>query len=98
MHLKKPRASKAALLIVLAHFLPAPAAAQPAGTVRVRIDALKRSTWGHYAADGPVLIGPQSALELEWRVANQTGAALDIPSMDAVLRLRVTGPGGDIAV
>jgi len=71
---------------VLAAFRPydtEPAKAFAAAGIRVRVDLLKM-TIEEKVGDGPVLLGSQSALELEWRVLNQTGDTLNFPSPDAV--------------
>lgn len=44
-----------------------------------------------------MFIGPQSALEFEWRVLN-TGRPLEVGSPDTVLRLRVSAGGREIPV
>ena len=99
MHLlKRPLLITSAVCVLLCH---SPVAAQnpSEGTVRVRVDVLKPSTFELKLGAGPVLIGPQSALELEWRLLNQTGRPLELTSPDAVLRLRVSAAGGaEIAV
>src|SRR5262249_19396594 len=63
-----------------------------------RVAMLKVSNFEHTVSDGPVLIGPQSALELEWRILNGAGSPVEIPSPDAVLRLRVSTGGIEIPV
>lgn len=65
--------------------------------VKVRLQVLKRSTFER-TANGPVLIGPQSTPEFEWRVVNHTGNPVEIPSLDAVLRLHVSAGGREIPV
>jgi hypothetical protein len=75
-------------VLVVPHCLPV-VAQNPSGTVGVRVELLKRSIFERQGSDGPRLIGPQSALELEWRLYNGTGGPLEIPSFD-VLRLHVT--------
>jgi hypothetical protein len=88
----------AAVLAALCQYAPDPAEAQTVAGVRVRVDALKKSTFEQTSLDGPVLVGPQPALELEWRVLNKTGEMLEIPSPGAVLLLRVAGQGREIPV
>ncbi len=98
MHLSKASVVTAAVLAALCQYAPDPAEAQTAADVHVRVEALKKSTFERKSADGPALVGPQSALELEWRVLNKTGTTLEMPSPEAVLRLRVTGQGSEIPV
>jgi hypothetical protein len=86
MHLPKTMLLTAVLLLL--HHSPA-AAQDLAGSIRVQVHVLKGSTFEQKVANGPVLIGPQSALEIEWRLFNDTGRPLEIPSFD-MLRLRVS--------
>lgn len=88
----------ASSVVVLLHHSPGAAQNASEGTVRVRVEVLKPSTFERKVGTGPVLIGPQSALELEWRVTNQTGRPLEIPSPDAFLRLRLSAGGIDTPV
>jgi hypothetical protein len=97
VHFRKVSVLAAAVLAALCQYPPDPAEAQTAAGVRVRVDALK-STFELKSSDGPVFVGPQSAFELEWRVLNQTGDTLEIPTAAAVLRLRVAGQGREIPV
>jgi hypothetical protein len=100
MHPRNASVLAAVVLAALCPYSPGPAEAeaQPVAGVRVRVDALKRSTFERKASDGPVFVGPQSAFELEWRVLNRSGGTLDIPSPGAVLRLRVASQGREIPV
>jgi len=98
MHLLKLPVLIAALLAALSHYAPDVARAQARAGVRVRVDVLKQSTIELGSVNGPVLVGPQPALELEWRVLNNTGETLEMASPGAVLRLRVAGEGHEIPV
>jgi hypothetical protein len=98
MQLSTASVLTAAVLAGLCHYAPDPAEAQTVAAVRVRVEALKKSTLDQKSADGPVLVGPQSAFELEWRVLNSTGETLEIPSPNAFLWLRVARLGREIPV
>ena len=91
MHFRNTAVLTTAVVVALCQFAFDRAEAQLISGARVRVHLLKLSTFEHGA--GQVMVGPQSALELEWRVLNETGVALRIPSLDAVLRLRVSGQG-----
>ncbi len=77
---------------------PPKVAAQQAAGIKVRIAMLKQSTFERVSGNGPVLVGPQSALELEWRLANGTGRTVDVPAPDAAFRLRVSTQGREVPV
>jgi hypothetical protein len=85
--------------VVLASCLDPPdsAKAQTVAGVSVHIDVLKRSSYER-GSTGPVLVGPQSAFELEWTVHNSTGEVLHISSPGAILALRVSRRGRRIPV
>lgn len=80
----------AGLTTVLSIDPPDPAEAQRRIGLSLRVDVLKRSPYESSSFPGPVLHGPQSALELEWHAMNRTGAPFDIPSLDALLQLRLS--------
>lgn len=98
MHLPRAALLTASAVFLLLHHSPVAAQNPSEGTVRVRVEVLKPSTFELKLGAGPVLIGPQSTLELEWRLLNQTGRPLEFSSPDAVLRLRVAAGGAEIAV
>lgn len=89
----------AGVLGILTSGLLAPAQTQgEAGIgVRIRIVVLKVSTFEKKASDGAVVVGPQTAIELEWRLLNGTSDTIEIPAPNA-LRLRVERRGGEIPV
>lgn len=89
-----------ATVFTLLHDSPLAAqyAAASEGTVRVGVSMLKPSRFEGKVGAGPVLIGPQSAIDLEWRLVNQTGRPLEIASLEAVLRLRVSADGSEVPV
>ena len=97
MHLRRTPVLSAAVLAALCQYAPDLAQAQNVGGVRVRVNVLKKAL-EQKSGNGPALMGPQSALELEWRLLNTTGEALEIPSPGTVLRLRVAGQGREIPV
>lgn len=76
---------------------PTLVAAQTIAGVRVRVDVLKRASQ-QKSLGGPALVGPQRALELEWRVLNETGDTLELPAPGSVLRLRVRALEREVAV
>jgi hypothetical protein len=98
MHFSKTALGTACVVAVLLHHSSAAAQDYSQSSVRVRVVPLKRSTFERKAGDGPVLIGPQPALELEWRIFNGTGRPVEIPSLDTVLRLRISTERREIPV
>src|SRR5688572_22734000 len=70
----------AAVLVALSHHTSARATAQTVAGVRVRVAVTKQWTREETSWRGPQLVGPQAAIELEWRVLNSTGETLEIPS------------------
>lgn len=88
----------AAVLAALFHHTADSAAAQTVAGVRVRVDVTKKLTREEKSSHGPVLVGPQEAVELEWRIHNSTGGVLELPSPDAFLSLRVARAGRPVAV
>jgi hypothetical protein len=89
MHLYKTSFLIAAVLVGPCLYEPQSVKAQPAVGVRVRVDALKRSTFEREAAGSPVLVGPQSGIELE-------GACSTGPARLLTWRLR-TGSSGCVS-
>lgn len=91
--------ASAAVLGILTSGLLAPAQTQGEAEtgVRIRIVVLKVSHSEKKASNGAVVVGPQTAIELEWRLLNGTSDTIEIPSPNA-LRLRVERRGGDIPV
>ena len=85
----------AALVATPALYASGATTAQLGAAVHARID-LRKATPRPEVAKGPVLVGPQPALELEWHVANHNDGTLEIPSPATVLRLRVMGQGNEI--
>lgn len=85
----------AALCIGQAHHLLA--VQEIAGDMRVRVEFVKRSNFEREATS-IVLVGPQPAIELNWRVTNTSDAVLQIPSPDALLAIRISGDGRGIRV
>ena len=83
----------AGLITLLSVDPPDPAEAQRRIGLSLRVEVLKRSPFDSSPGAGPVLLGPQSALELEWRAMNNTGAPFDIPSLDALFQLHLSGGG-----
>jgi hypothetical protein len=97
MQLRTASVLTAAVLAALCLGSPDPVEAQTVAGVRVRVHALKKSMSEQKSGTGPILVEPQSAIELEWRVLNATGDTLDIPP-PAVFRLRVPGQKREIPV
>jgi hypothetical protein len=88
----------ASLGFVLFHYAPATAQAPLRGDIRVRVvRLLKQSYFEGRVGDGPVLLGPQAALELEWSLFNDTSGPLEITSPD-ILRPRVSLGGRIVRV
>lgn len=90
----------ALLLALVTCGSPSLSASQSQGVagVRVRIQPLKRSPFERTVDPGPVLVGPQSALEFEWRLTNTTGRVFEMPSPGAALRPVVLARGREIRV
>jgi hypothetical protein len=87
----------AGLTTVLSIDPPDPAEALGRIGLSLRVHVLKRSPY-EGVSSGPVLLGPQSALELDWRAMNHTGAPFDISSLDALLQLHLSAGGRRIPV
>lgn len=88
----------AALVVSACLNTPTRAELREGAGVVVRVQFLKRSSFEHESRGGPVLVGPQSGLELEWRLSNTSGGTLEVPAPDQALRLRVVKDGREIAV
>jgi hypothetical protein len=70
--------------------------AQPVTGVGIRLQAPKATY--EQVSDGPVLVGPQKALEFDWAVHNISGHSLEIESPRVAFLLRVSGSGHVIPV
>ncbi len=98
MHPGRAAFLTAAVLAGRCQFPAEPACAQPVAGVDVWVEVLKKSHFEREAGRGPVVIGPQSALELEWRLSNWTGRTVEVAAPAAAFRLRVWAAGRAIPV
>ena len=86
------RCLTASAVFVLVLYSPAAAQNSLGGDIRVRVRVLNTSGY-----DPALAVGPQSALEIEWTLHNDTGHPLEIAPPD-VLGLSVSAQGAQIAV
>jgi hypothetical protein len=91
MHLFSAHVLPAVLLAALCQSPTGRIPAQGVTGIRVRVEALKRSSFEGSGRTGPVLIGSQPAVELEWVVRNTSGKPVEMRPPNAALRLRVSG-------
>jgi hypothetical protein len=96
MHITTGPFLTAAVLAAVCQCAPDPADAQTVAGVRVRVEVRKKSNFERNQVQGPLLVGPQPTLELEWRVLNSSGETLDVPSLEAFLRPRLARLGREI--
>jgi hypothetical protein len=88
------------IAVALSVFLPAILVAKqpPAGVVNIRVDLPNKSRYGENYVDGPVLIGPQEGLIIDWRIRYSGAGLVSVPAPPEFIRLRVLRDGVNVPI